>query len=173
MADVIGGHAEPVIGRAFARPVGFAHPTIPRAWRVLRTNRLDIIPVRVDQKRRVVGRAVIRARAGAAIVAATGLQAFGVEFLDRGMIPGAEGDMGAGLRGALVQMQPERRRALRPKARAGIVLRAERITERGKGRGIEANTGVEIANAKSDVVVHDGLQSKCARTRGTGATLVS
>src|SRR6267142_412102 len=23
-----GGHAEPVIGRAFARPVGFAHPTI-------------------------------------------------------------------------------------------------------------------------------------------------
>jgi len=24
----IGGHAEPVIGRAFARPVGFAHPTL-------------------------------------------------------------------------------------------------------------------------------------------------
>ena len=23
-----GGHAEPVIGRAFARPVGFAHPTV-------------------------------------------------------------------------------------------------------------------------------------------------
>src|SRR2546429_6372386 len=27
-----GGHAEPVIGRAFARPVGFAHPT---DWRLL------------------------------------------------------------------------------------------------------------------------------------------
>jgi hypothetical protein len=24
--DVDGGHAEPVIGHAFARPVGFAHP---------------------------------------------------------------------------------------------------------------------------------------------------
>src|SRR4029450_9978650 len=24
--DIHGGHAEPVIGRAFARPVGFAHP---------------------------------------------------------------------------------------------------------------------------------------------------
>ena len=24
-----GGHAEPVIGRAFARPVGFAHPIYP------------------------------------------------------------------------------------------------------------------------------------------------
>jgi hypothetical protein len=24
-----GGHAEPVIGRAFARPGGFAHPTAP------------------------------------------------------------------------------------------------------------------------------------------------
>ena len=27
--EVHGGHAEPVIGRAFARPVGFAHPTKP------------------------------------------------------------------------------------------------------------------------------------------------
>jgi hypothetical protein len=29
-----GGHAEPVIGRAFARPVGFAHPTncLPRRF---------------------------------------------------------------------------------------------------------------------------------------------
>ena len=27
---VVGGHAEPVIGRAFARPGGFAHPTIER-----------------------------------------------------------------------------------------------------------------------------------------------
>jgi hypothetical protein len=29
VVPVIGGHAEPVIGRAFARPVGFAHPTKP------------------------------------------------------------------------------------------------------------------------------------------------
>jgi hypothetical protein len=28
IVSVNGGHAEPVIGRAFARPVGFAHPTI-------------------------------------------------------------------------------------------------------------------------------------------------
>src|SRR5437762_13604001 len=120
----------------------FAHPTIPRVWRASGANRLDMVAVGVDQKRRVVSRAVIRARAGAAIVAATGLHAFGVEFLDRGMIPGAEGDMGAGLRGAPVQMQPERGRALRSKARAGIILRAEHIAERSKRRGIETNTGV-------------------------------
>jgi hypothetical protein len=30
MLDDRGGHAEPVIGRAFARPGGFAHPTICR-----------------------------------------------------------------------------------------------------------------------------------------------
>ena len=30
-----GGHAEPVIGRAFARPVGFAHPTNFRAEQTL------------------------------------------------------------------------------------------------------------------------------------------
>jgi len=28
IAILNGGHAEPVIGRAFARPVGFAHPTV-------------------------------------------------------------------------------------------------------------------------------------------------
>ena len=31
MSQIDGGHAEPVIGRAFARPVGFAHPTKRRA----------------------------------------------------------------------------------------------------------------------------------------------
>ena len=44
----------------------------------------------------IIGRAVIGARAGAAIVAAAGLQALGVEFLDRGVIGRAERDMGAG-----------------------------------------------------------------------------
>src|SRR6266508_5730375 len=57
------------------------------------TNRLDIVAVGVDQERRVIGRAVIRAWPGAAIVAAAGLQAFGMQLLDRGVILGAERDM--------------------------------------------------------------------------------
>ena len=60
---------------------------------VLRTNRLDIVAVGIDQERGVIGRAVIGARPGAAIVATAGFQAFGVELLDRGVIPGAERDM--------------------------------------------------------------------------------
>jgi hypothetical protein len=59
----------------------------------LRTNRLDIVAVRVDQKCRVIGRAVIRPRSGAAIVTAAGFDAFGMELLDRGMILGTERDM--------------------------------------------------------------------------------
>ena len=60
---------------------------------MLRTNRLDIVAVGIDQKRRVIGRAVIRTRPGAAIVAAAGLQALSVELLDRRMILSAERDM--------------------------------------------------------------------------------
>ena len=63
---------------------------------MLRANRLDIVAVGIDQERGEIGRAVIGARAGAAIVAAAGLQPLGVEFLDRGVVGRAERDMGAG-----------------------------------------------------------------------------
>ena len=98
----------------------------------LRANRLDIIPVGVNQKRRVVSRAVIRAWPCAAIVAAAGLQALGVEFLDRGMILGAEGDVGAGAGLAIMQMQPERRGALGAKTGARIVATRPTTTWRGR-----------------------------------------
>src|SRR5580704_2971241 len=78
-----------------------------------RTNGLDIVAVGIDQERGEIGRAVIGPRAGPAIVAAAGLDALAVEFLDRSMIRRAERDMGAG--GALktlVQIEPERGLAL-------------------------------------------------------------
>jgi hypothetical protein len=39
----------------------------------LRANRLDIVAVGIDQERREIGRAVVRARTGGAVVAAAGL----------------------------------------------------------------------------------------------------
>ena len=63
--------------------------------RALGTHRLDIVAVGIDQERGMVGRAVIGARAGRAVVAAAGLDAFGVEFPDRGVIRSAERDMRA------------------------------------------------------------------------------
>src|SRR5258708_36609722 len=93
-------------------------------WRgraYLRATRLDIVAVRVDQERGVIGRAVIGARSWAAIVAAAGLQSFGMEFCDRSVVGRAERDMGAGAGRAFVQMQPERGLALGAKAGAGIV----------------------------------------------------
>ena len=120
----------------------------------LRANRLDIVAIGINEKRRVVGRAVIRARAGAAIVAAAGLQSFGMEFLDRAVIRRAERDMGAGAGSSLVQMQPERGLALGAKARAGIIARAQHKAERREGCRIEAHRGIEVSDAQSDMVVH-------------------
>src|SRR3954471_24379581 len=124
-------------------------------WQLyLRANRLDIVAVRIDQKRRIISRAVILPCPGAAIVAAAGLQALGMEFRDRGMVRRAERDMRTGAR-ALVQMQPERGFALGAEARAGIIARAQHKAERRERGGIEAHAGVEICDASSDVVVHD------------------
>src|SRR3954465_13849733 len=81
-----------------------------------RANRLDIVAIGIDQKRRVVSRAVILARAGAAIVATAALQALAMECLDRIMIPSAKRDMRAIGLPPLVQVQPQRRRALRSEA---------------------------------------------------------
>src|SRR5882757_2281920 len=87
------------------------------------THRFDIVAVGVDQERGKIGRAVILAMTRLAIVAAAGLQARGVKLLDRGMVRRAEGDMGAAIGLALVQMQPERGLALGAKTGAGIVAR--------------------------------------------------
>src|SRR4051794_965239 len=65
------------------------------------THRLDIVAVGIEQERRVIGRAVVGAGTCAAIVAAAGFQALGVEAFYRGMVGRAEGDMGAGSVGVL------------------------------------------------------------------------
>src|SRR6266700_3986791 len=96
----------------------------------LRTHRLDIVPIGIDQERREISRAVILAMTRRAIVTTAGLQAFGVKPLDRGMVGRAEGDVGAVSGFVFVQMQPECGLALRPKARAIVVARTQHVTER-------------------------------------------
>ena len=86
--------------------------------RLLRANRLDIVAIGIDQERRKIGRTVIGPRACPAIVAASGLDALGVEFPDRGVIGGAECDVGPGADRSSVQIEPKRRLALGSKSRA-------------------------------------------------------
>src|SRR6185369_15969841 len=69
------------------------HASLCPPYGSLRTNRLDIVAVGIDQERRIISRAVIGARPGAAIVAASGFQAFGMKLLDRRVVFGAERDM--------------------------------------------------------------------------------
>ena len=68
---------------------------------MLRADRLDIVAVGIDQERRIIGRAVVGPRAGAAIVAASGLDALCVKFLDGRVIGRAERDVGAAGAGPL------------------------------------------------------------------------
>src|SRR5262249_45968263 len=81
--------------------------------RTSRTHRLDIVAVGIEQERGVVGRAVVVPMSGSAIVAAAGFQALGMEFSDRGMVGCAKGDMRAAILQALLQIEPQRRLALR------------------------------------------------------------
>src|SRR4051794_40304713 len=121
---------------------------------VLRTHRLDVVAVGVDEERGVIGRTVIGARTCAAIVAATGLYALGVEFLDRGVIRRTERDMRARTFGILGKVKPQRRLAFGSKTRAAVVARTQVVSERLQRRLIEAHALVDIADFQSDVVVH-------------------
>src|SRR5262249_19896603 len=94
------------------------------------THRLDIVAVGVDQERRVIGRAVIGARARRPVVAAAGLDALRVEFLDGGMIGRAKRDMRAGAFETVLRMEPQRGLALRAEPCAVLVLRAKHVAER-------------------------------------------
>src|SRR6202044_1110233 len=67
--------------------------------------------------------------------------------------------MGAGTGIALVQIQPQRRLALRSEPRAAGILRTQDIAERGQCRDIEADAGVEIGYPDSDMVIHGRLHS--------------
>src|SRR6202011_1986588 len=127
------------------------------------------VAVWVDQEGGKIARAVIGARAGGAVVAASGLQALAVEFPDRGMVRCAERNMGAGSGQSLMQIKPQRRLALRPKAGAAVVARAQDIAERRQCGSVEAHASVEISDFQAEMVIHDDLQSRARReTRGAG-----
>src|SRR2546425_4576856 len=96
-------------------------------WLALRTHRLDIVAVGIDQERGEIARAVIGAGAGGAIVAASGLRSLRVEFLDRGVVGRAKRNVRAGSGWPLVRIKPQRRLALGPKTRAGSVARAQDV----------------------------------------------
>src|SRR5258708_19797349 len=104
----------PGISRFRVRCVASPRMTVVTGW-ALRTHRLDIVAVGVGQESRVVSRAVIGARSGAAIVAAAGLEAFGVKFSDRGMVGRAERDVRAGAPNSLLPVHPPPRLPLPPK----------------------------------------------------------
>src|ERR1700722_20004950 len=123
----------------------------------LRTNRLDIIAIGVDQERGEIGRAVIGPRTGSAVVTAAGFGARAVEFPDSRLVRRAKGDVGARAGGSLVRIKPQRGFALRSETRAALVVRAQHVSKRRQRCGVEAHAGVEIFNLQSDVVVHVDL----------------
>ena len=63
------------------------------------------------------------------------------------MIPGAEGDVRTACLLALVQMKPQRGRALWAETGAAVVARAQHEAERSERGGVEAHRAIEVANA--------------------------
>ena len=104
----------------------FALPTLRITYVRLRTNRLDIVAVGIDQERRVIGRAVIRARPGPPLSRPPALSPSAWN-VDRRMVGRAERDMRAG-RPSPCADEPERRRAL------GTETRARSSREQAQGR---------------------------------------
>src|SRR4030081_1822110 len=82
--------------------------------------------------------------------------------------------MAAGARKPLVQIEPQRRFALRSKPRAAFVARTQDISERRQCGRVEAHAGVESSDFQSDEVVHDDLQRMArSKARGPETILVS
>src|SRR5689334_10608890 len=83
-------------------------PVYCHAQRSSGAHRLDIVAVGVNQKRGIVGRAIVGSISGRAVVAAACLDALRVEFLDGRMVRRAEGEVGAAIFRILVRIEPQR-----------------------------------------------------------------
>src|SRR6185437_9731720 len=141
----------------------------PRHDGRLGAHRLDIVAVGIDQEGCEIARAVVGPRPGGAVVAASGLESGGMEFLDGRMAGRAERDMRAAAGPPLVEIQPERRFALGTEACARRIARAQHIIQRRQHRRIEIDAGVEICDFDSDVVIHDDLHDwRTGLARGPG-----
>src|SRR5689334_22362706 len=90
------------------------------AHTLTQAHRFDIVPVRVEQKRGVVRRAVVGAQARTAIVSPTGFETRCVEAIDCCMIGRSERDVYAA-RCALGLVPPQRGRVLRAEPSAGLI----------------------------------------------------
>src|SRR5258708_5475942 len=131
---------------------------------------LDVVAVGIEQEGGVVGRAVIGAQPGTAVIAPAGLDPGAVEAVDGGAIGRAEGDMGAGTRGALARgVEPQRRLACRTEPRARSIARAQHVTERRERARVEAHARVEILHLQADMVVHGDLLMNGGHPRESAA----
>src|SRR3982751_3390161 len=112
-------------------------------------HRFDVIPVGIDEKRRVVGWTVVGAKARRAVVLAAGLDTRLVEAVDSAAILRCERDMRARTL-ATAFVEPQRRRAFRAES-AAVANESER-RERGF---VEADAGIDVLHLQTDMVVHE------------------
>src|SRR6266849_5360198 len=117
-------------------------------------NRFDVIAVRIEQERGIVRWAVVGPQAGSAVVAASRLQAFLVEAIDRGAVACAERNVDAASIGTLGGIEPQRRLALGTETRARIVARAKHEAEPRERGAVEAHARFQIFHLQANVVEH-------------------
>src|SRR5215469_1242481 len=82
---------------------------------------LHVVAVGVEQERGVIVRTVVLAHAGGAVVAATCLEPFAMERIDRGTARGGERDVHQRMRQLRIRIQPQRIGSLGPERPARFV----------------------------------------------------
>src|SRR4051812_43680222 len=121
-----------------------------------RADGFDVVAVGIEQERRVVRRAVVLAQPRTAVVAAARLDASPVEAIDRASVRCPERDVHAGV--ALSRgIEPERRLSLRAEPGAGVVARADDVSESLQRLLVEADARVEVLHFQADVIEHGDL----------------
>src|SRR5262249_3600320 len=133
-----------------------ARPQAPdgRIMRSLEAYRLDVVAVRVEQKRGVIVRTVVLAQSRSTVVTPAGLKPGAVEGVDGRARAGREREM-HGRDGCGACAEPEPRGAAGgPDADAPLVAREHRVPELLQCRAVELRAALEIADLETDVIVH-------------------
>ena len=118
------------------------------------TNRFQIVAIRIDDIRSVIGGAVVSAQVRRAIVTPARCQSCAMEVINCCAARCTKGDVRTfGCRLSSF-VQPQSGCVLRPEARPRTV---EDVTKRREHGGVKAATRFDISNMQSNVIEHDGL----------------
>ena len=117
-------------------------------------DRLDVVAIRIDQKRGVVVGSIVCSDARTSLVSPAGLQSDFMKPVNGSAFRRSERHVDSRTGFPLGEVDPKARLTGRTKACAGFVLGVEDVSEDSQNSAIEANAGLDGNNLQANVVVH-------------------